>query len=105
MKVLIVRGAMLDPRSVPLVGLSDNEPREQFVGSLDIEVVQECIGSAVVGDMAMIEHEDAVVECEMPQAVRNRKDDAVVAPREVMHQLDNFVLGLRIESARHFVAK
>ena len=67
--------------------------------------MEEKFAGAVVGEVALVKHDDAVVEREMAQAVRDREHDAVVALRELVHQLGDLVLGLRIEAARHFVAE
>ena len=100
-----VSDAVLLPGCVPILGLPLGEAWEEIFRLLDAEVVEEKFRRAVVGDVAAVEHEDAVVEREVPQAVGDGKHDAVVVARELVHELHDLVLGFRVEAAGHFVAE
>ncbi len=96
---------MLHPRCAPAIRRSPGEAGKEFLGIGDVEVVKEKFGRAVVGEPALVQNEHAVIQVEVPETVGHRQNDALVVPGNVPHQLDDLVLGLRIEPARDLVAE
>ena len=67
--------------------------------------MREKLGRPVVGDHALVKHEHRVVELDMPEAVRDRKDDPSLRAREPVKKMHDLVLGLRVQAAGHLIAE
>ena len=65
--------------------------------------MREQAGPAVVDEMALVKDDHAIVQRDVLEAMRDAQDDAFVAARKVVHEVDDLVLAFRIEAARDFV--
>ena len=72
---------------------------------LDPEVMGEMFGKPRVREHPLVKNHDRAVVGEILEAVGHRDHEAVPATGKLAEQGDNFLLGLRIQPARHLVTE
>jgi hypothetical protein len=98
-------GLVFAPGAPPFSWGAQGQLAIEFVGAVNLEVVGQELGGAMVGQDPAGEDEDGIVEIEVFEAVGDRENEALVGRGELVEETDDFVFGLGVEAAGDFIAK
>jgi hypothetical protein len=102
---LVVKAAVFHPRLVPGARVAVGQPPVDFLGMLDRKIMGQQAGRAVVGQAAAVQHQDRIVQVDVRQAVGHVDHQPLVLARQGVHQVDDLLLGFRVEAAGDLVAE